>query len=34
MIKLMPIFAGLLALTVVATPLTVKAGQDYQGKQA
>lgn len=32
MIKLMPIFAGLLALTVVATPLVVKAGQDIKGQ--
>lgn len=31
-LKLMPIFAGLLAIAVVATPLAVKAGGNYQGK--
>lgn len=33
-LKLMPIFAGMLAIAVVTTPLAVKAGPNYQGKRA
>lgn len=32
MIKLMPIFAGAIALTVLTTPLAVKAEPNCQGK--
>lgn len=32
MIKVMPILAGMLAISVVTTPLAVKAGGNYQGK--
>lgn len=34
MLKVMPIFAELLAIAVVTTPLAVKAEPNYQGKRA
>lgn len=33
-LKLMPVLAGAIALTVVATPLAVKAGQNWSGQKA